>query len=71
MSALNLVSIEERRYAALIDSLRRALCALNIVPRFKVGVTDSYRIAAQIERVLCNVGESPYGIEDISGIDAG
>jgi hypothetical protein len=69
MSAPNLVSIEERRYAALIDALRQALFALNIAPRFKTGLTDSYRIAAQIERALCNIGEPPYGIEEIVGID--
>lgn len=62
MSALCLVSIEERRYAALLGALRLALFALNIAPRFKTGLTDSYRIAAQIERALFDVGESPYGV---------
>ncbi|HXM33719.1 MAG TPA: hypothetical protein VN920_00895 [Pyrinomonadaceae bacterium] len=65
MSALTLVSIEERRYAALLGALRLALFALNIAPRFKAGLTDSYRIAAQIEQALSNVGESPYGVVDI------
>ena len=68
MSAPSLVNIDERRYAALIGALRLALFALNIAPRFKAGLTDSYRIAAQIERALSDAGEPPYGVTAIDAI---
>jgi hypothetical protein len=69
MSALTLVSIEERRYAALIGALRLALFALNIAPRFKAGLTNSYRIASLIERALYNIVESPYGAVETDGLN--
>jgi hypothetical protein len=71
MSAPTLVSIDERRYAALIEALKLALFALNIAPRFKAGLTDSYRIAEQIERALSGANEPPYGIEGIDVLPRG
>ena len=68
MSAPTLVCIEERRYATLIDALKLALFALNTAPRFRTGLTDSYRIAAQLERALCDANESPYGVEGVDAI---
>jgi hypothetical protein len=42
--------VEDHR--ALVDALELALRALNTAPRFRVGDTDSYAIAARIEAVL-------------------
>jgi hypothetical protein len=58
VTAPTLVSIEERRYAALVDALKLALFALNIAPRFKAGLTDGYRIAEQIEQALSGANEA-------------
>ena len=57
MSASQLICIEERRYAALLSALKEALFALNVAPRFKVGLTDSYRIASMIEKTLADEGQ--------------
>jgi hypothetical protein len=42
--------VEDHR--ALVEALKLALRALNTAPRFRVGDTDSYKIAARIEAVL-------------------
>jgi len=39
----------------LIDALRLAQRALNTAPRFRVGDTDSYRIAAKVDAALARV----------------
>jgi hypothetical protein len=36
-------------------SLRKALSALNTAPRFKVDNTDSYKIAAELQRMIRNI----------------
>jgi hypothetical protein len=36
----------------LLDALRLAQRALNTAPRFRVGDTDSYQIAAEVDEVL-------------------
>jgi len=41
---------------ATVSLLRQALKALNSAPRFNVGGTTSYRIAADIERFLNRAG---------------
>jgi hypothetical protein len=40
------------RYGPLVALLAEAKRALDTVPRFRVGDTDSYRIAARIEAIL-------------------
>jgi hypothetical protein len=42
----------------LIDACKLALRALNTAPRFRVGDTDSYAIAARIGQALQNAGET-------------
>lgn len=37
---------------ALLDALRLAQRALNAAPRFRVGDTDSYKIAAQVDQAI-------------------
>ena len=37
---------------AMLEALRLAQRALNTAPRFRVGDTDSYKIAAVVERVI-------------------
>lgn len=39
----------------LISALRLAQRALNTAPRFRVGDTDSYRIAAKVDAALAKV----------------
>jgi hypothetical protein len=52
MSGSSLISIERRRFAALIDALKLAHYALKISRCFGCGPTDSYVIAAKIEQAL-------------------
>ena len=44
-------------HRGLIDALKLALEALNTAPRFRVGDTDSYRIASHLEQVIRNAEE--------------
>ena len=57
MSALSLIAVEERRFAALLDALKLARLALNTAPRFRCGDTDSYRVVSQIEAALAGIEE--------------
>jgi hypothetical protein len=50
MCELNPETIRE-----LLDALRLAQRALNTAPRFRVGETDSYRIAAKLDAALAKV----------------
>lgn len=51
------ISIERRRYAALIDALKSAVFALKAARIYHCGHTDNYVIAAQIERLLAEPQE--------------
>jgi hypothetical protein len=48
LSAMRLMEAAPR----MVEALRLALTALNTAPRFKVGETNSYAIASEIERTL-------------------
>jgi len=37
---------------AMLEALRLAQSALNTAPRFRVGDTDSYKIAAQVDKAI-------------------
>ncbi len=37
---------------AMLDALRLAQSALNTAPRFRVGDTDSYKIAAEVDKAI-------------------
>jgi hypothetical protein len=50
---------DAQKIAALLQVARAALTALNTAHRFTVGSTDSYAIAARIERVLRDVADDP------------
>ena len=52
MSGSSHISIERRRFAALIDALKMARDALKYARLYRCGNTDNYIIAAQIERAL-------------------
>ena len=46
------ISIERRRYAALIEALKSATYALKAARIYQCGHTDNYVIAKQIDRLL-------------------
>lgn len=50
-----LVTLPETDLARAVAALDSALFALNIAPRFRCGLTDSYRIAAEVERALAQL----------------
>ena len=52
MSGATHISIERRRYAALIEALKSAVFALKTARIYHCGHTDNYVIASQIERLL-------------------
>jgi hypothetical protein len=52
MSGPTFISIERRRYAALIDALKSATFALKAARIYQCGHTDNYVIAKQIDRLL-------------------
>ena len=57
MTVSAIVSIERRRYAALIDALRLAQFALRTGRLFGCGPTDSYRIADRLSLALKDAQE--------------
>jgi hypothetical protein len=54
MSAPSHVSIERRRFAALIEALKMARDALKYARLYQCGNTDNYVVAAKIERALAD-----------------
>lgn len=53
------------------ELLQQALLALNTAPRFRVGKTNSYRIASAIERHLAQANDSiviSWGSEDVQEV---
>ena len=52
MTTHGFISLEKRRYAALIEALKEAHYALFTARCFGCGPSDSYVIAARIKRVL-------------------
>ena len=57
MSGPTFISIERRRYAALIDALKSASDALKWARIYHCGHTDNYIIAKQIDRLLAEPQE--------------
>jgi hypothetical protein len=57
MSAPTFISIERRRYAALIDALKSATFALKAARIYHCGNTDNYVIARNIDRLLAESQE--------------
>ncbi len=52
MTGATHISIERRRFAALIDALKMARDALKYARLYQCGHTDNYVVAAKIERAL-------------------
>ena len=46
---------KDQKILVLVDALKWAVLALNTAPRFKVGDTDSYEIAAKCDRTIAKV----------------
>jgi hypothetical protein len=57
MTTSCLVSIERRRFAALIDALKLAQFALRTGKLFGCGTSDSYRIAERLASALRDAQE--------------
>ena len=52
MNGTTFISIERRRYAALIEALKSATFALKAARIYHCGHTDNYVIAKNIDRLL-------------------
>jgi hypothetical protein len=57
MNGATHISIERRRYAALIEALKSATFALKAARIYHCGHTDNYVIAKQIDRLLAEPQE--------------
>jgi hypothetical protein len=57
MNGATHISIERRRYAALIEALKSATFALKAGRIYHCGHTDNYIIAKQIDRLLAEPQE--------------
>lgn len=53
---LKTIAADDQVKAALIAALEKAVHALNVKARFKVGHTDSYEIAAECDAALRKAG---------------
>jgi hypothetical protein len=57
MNGATHISIERRRYAALIEALKSATFALKAARIYSCGHTDNYVIAKNIDRLLAEPQE--------------
>jgi hypothetical protein len=58
------VATPQTLLAEMLDTISSALYALNTAPRFPVGDTDSYKIAALCERTIAKAKKAPAPLAD-------